>query len=34
MFYQIDFELIGRIFVTFCMVYTIADIALKATKRK
>ena len=34
MFYTIDFELIGRVFVTFCMLYTTADLALKASKKK
>ena len=34
MIFNLDFELIGRCFVVFCMCYTVADIALKASKKK
>ena len=34
MFYAVDFDLIGRVVVTFCMIYTILDIAFKVSKKK
>ena len=30
----VDFDLIGRVVVTFCMIYTILDIAFKVSKKK